>query len=182
MSSSHAGSKARIFDGSLRYKTKTHHPNQLREIFQRGQIDANLRDRQVFPQSLLSGLSPLGFLLCQVSVAVGVLLGSIGEPCFDRVLNDIFAMLPEALSITDPDLGKSTLPDLCLISEFPAETVGEPTLDQLHGFFDGHVARQRHQQVQMIWQDDEVMELKFTCRYLQSQHVDEKHCIPFGLQ
>ena len=77
-------------------------------------------------------------------------------------------MQQKALPITYPHLGKSTLPDLCLISEFPAETVGEPTLDQLHGFFDGHVARQRHQQVQMIWHDDEVMELKFTATFNRS--------------
>ena len=27
--------------------------------------------------------------------------------------------------------------------------------------------------MQMIWHDDEFMKLKFTCRYIQSQHVDE---------
>ena len=32
-------------------------------------------------------------LFSQVSVAVGVLLGGIDQSCFDRVLNDIFAML-----------------------------------------------------------------------------------------
>jgi hypothetical protein len=26
------------------------------------------------------------------------------------------------------------------------------------------------------------MQLKFTCRYIRSQHVDEKHCIPLRLQ
>ena len=52
-------------------------------------------------------------------------------------------MLQKALPITYPHLGKSTLPNLSLISEFPLETVGEPTLDQLHGLFDGRVARQR---------------------------------------
>ena len=37
-------------------------------------------------------LAPALFL-CKVSVAVGVLLGSIDESCFDRVLNERFAML-----------------------------------------------------------------------------------------
>ena len=36
--------------------------------------------------------------------------------------------------------------------------------------------------MQMIWHDHEVMQLKLTCRYIRSQHVDEKHGIPFRLQ
>jgi hypothetical protein len=62
---------------------------------------------------------PLRFFLCQLSVAVGVLLGSIDEPCFDAALNDTFAMLQKALLIRYPHVEKSTLPDVSLISEFP---------------------------------------------------------------
>jgi hypothetical protein len=36
--------------------------------------------------------------------------------------------------------------------------------------------------MQMVWHDDEVMQLKFTCRYVRPQHVDEKPGIPFRLQ
>ena len=53
---------------------------------------------------------------------------------------------------------------------------------KLHCLFDGHVARKCHQQMKMIWHDHEIMQLKFTCGYIQSQHVDEKHRIPFRLE
>jgi hypothetical protein len=42
------------------------------------------------------------------------------EPAFERPrsLNDIFAILQKALPVTYPHIGKSTLPDLYLISAF----------------------------------------------------------------
>jgi hypothetical protein len=57
------------------------------------------------------GFQPLRFFLCQVRVAAGYCSGCIGGSCFDRVLNDIFAMLQKTLLITYPPRGKSSLPD-----------------------------------------------------------------------
>jgi hypothetical protein len=46
-----------------------------------------------FPATPDLGFQPLRFFLCQIGVAVGVLLGAINESCFDGIFKDIGAML-----------------------------------------------------------------------------------------
>jgi hypothetical protein len=77
-------------------------------------------------------------------------------------------VLQKASRIPDPYVRKAALPDLSLISEISPQAVGESALDELHGLFNGNVARKSHQEMQMIWHNDEVMQLKLTGRYIRS--------------
>ena len=80
----------------------------------------------------------------------------------------------------------------CSVPALPGELapLGPPLLhpsrrvgfDDPHAISQGKVGRQASQQMNMIWHDHEIMQLKFTCCYIRSQHVDEKHRISFGLE
>jgi len=107
------------------------------------------------------------------------MFSTIDESCFDRILNDIRAVLQKALSINDPHLRKPALPHLSLKSKLPLQTIRKSALNKLHGLFDANIARKSHQQMHVIRHDHEVMHLKLTRSYIRPQHVDEKHCIPF---
>ena len=86
-----------------------------------------------------------------------------------------------ARSVIDAKLGKPALPDLSQVSQFFLQAVGESAFDELHGPFNGRIACDREQQMQVVRHDDEIVQLKFSRRYVGTQHVDQQQGIALGL-
>ena len=127
-------------------------------------------------------LAPARLLLCQIAVAKGILSGRFRQSGLHRVLGDIFPIAQEAFLFIGSHLGKPALPDLSQVLEFPLQAIGESSLDELHGLFNGHIPANSHEQMQVIGHDHEIVQKKFPCRHLRPQDVDQKHGISFGLE
>src|ERR1700691_1048424 len=57
-------------------------------------------------QGLIRALAPARLLLCQIAVAIGILLRRIGQPCFHRVLSNVLPIFQEAFLLVGARLGK----------------------------------------------------------------------------
>lgn len=79
-------------------------------------------------------------------------------------------------------LGKSALPDLSQVPQFFLQAVGESALDELHGPFNGRIACDREQQMQVVRHDDEIVQLEFSRRNVGTQHVDQQQGIALRLE
>ena len=66
--------------------------------------------------------------------------------------------------IHDLDLGEAALPNFTLEPELMRKPMREPSLDELHGLFDRHVAGHLDQEVNVIGHDNEIMQLEFAIR------------------
>jgi hypothetical protein len=87
-------------------------------------------------------------------------------PCFYRVMGYIFSMLQVALLIFDSLIGKARLPHFSAIPTFSFHSIEKSTLDQLHGFLNSRRLIHFYQQVYVVWHNDKVMQLKFSCRHI----------------
>jgi len=58
----------------------------------------------------------------------------------------------------------------------------EPALDQLHGFFDGHIVADLDQEMDVIGHDHEIVQLEATLGDKRTQYIDEKGGIALRLQ
>ena len=108
--------------------------------------------------------------------------GDEDRPASDRVRGDIRAMVLEVFVVIHPQFRESALPDLARVAGFALEAKRKAPFDELHRFFDGHVAEDRQQQMQMIGHDDEVVEVKSFCRDARAQHIDQQGRVAVGLQ
>jgi len=58
----------------------------------------------------------------------------------------------------------------------------EPALDQLHGFFDGHIVADLDQKMDVIGHDHEIVQLEAMLSDKRTQCIDEKGGIALRLQ
>ncbi len=84
--------------------------------------------------------------------------------------------------VTDPNVGKPSLPDLAPKSKLFVGAKRKAAFDQLHGLFKAHAAGDRHKDVHMIWHDDEVMDNKLSGPHIGTKDVDEEIRHAFGLE
>jgi hypothetical protein len=63
---------------------------------------------------------------------------------------NIISMMSEVLSVANPMIGKSALPDLGLATDQRAQRVRVCALDQLNGTLDGYVMSGSKQEMDMI--------------------------------
>ena len=88
----------------------------------------------------ISGLrfASRGLLFGQSRKAPGELVWRGGETGFDWVGGNVATVVVIARPVIYPYFRKSTLPDLAVKAGFAFEAKGDSSLDELHGFFDGH--------------------------------------------
>lgn len=98
------------------------------------------------------------------------------------ILCDVSAMVLVALQIIHSCLRKASLPNLSRVSSFPSQSEGKPSLDELHGLLDGHVALDRSQQMHMIGHNHKIMHLEFFRFHVRTKYIDEQHRIALRLQ
>ncbi len=79
-------------------------------------------------------------------------------------------------------IGKSSLPNLSSKSELFAGAKREAALNELHGFFKTQGAWNCHQNVNMIWHDNEVVDLELSGSHVGAQDVDKKIPHPLCLE
>src|SRR5260221_465500 len=90
-------------------------------------------------------------------------------------------MLREALVVVDSHLGEPALPDFSQLPRLLFQPKGESTLNELHGFLNGHVAAYRDQQVHVIWHDYKVMNAEFSRGGVRTQHIDHQCSVALRL-
>ena len=99
---------------------------------------------------------------------------------FHGVLPNIFTEGKTLIGIPDAPVIVTRLPDLVDEAKFLLCSIGETTLDQLHGSFQG---RQRsHEQMKMIWHHGKFMEQVITLLPIVEENVNEELGHPIGLQ
>ena len=114
------------------------------------------------------------FLLAEISRAIRVVLGLVGEAGFDGVVVDVFTVPQEAFAIPDALVGKTGLPDFKLVAQFFFSAVRELSFDEPDRLFDSHAAIERELQVEMVRHRDKVMQLEFPGGDIVSQNVDKE--------
>ena len=71
---------------------------------------------------------------------------------------NIVPVMNEVLSIANPVIGKSTLPDVRVAPDKSVERVRVSALDQLDGALDGYILSRCEQEMHMIGHKDEGMQ------------------------
>jgi hypothetical protein len=127
------------------------------------------------------GLGPV-FLTCEGSEAPGELIWRIGETGFDRILSNIDAVIGEAFRVVDAMVGEAPLPDFACVAVLALHSKREAALDELHGFFEGHVGRGGQEQVNVIGHDDEVVEGESSGTNRGAENVDEEYGVALRLE
>lgn len=120
------------------------------------------------------GFSPCALLLFQVQRPTPVLIRRARQACFHRVDFDVLPVLLKALLIDDAHVGESALPDLAGISQFFFGAKGKSALDQLHCLFNAHLPRDRHQDVNVIGHDHEVVYANSPGPHGRTQNINEQ--------
>ena len=110
-----------------------------------------------FRPQLNLGFSPCALLLFQVGRTAPVFLWRVYQTSFHWVIFDVYTMQPKALLIGDAHVRKPSLPHLAWKSKFLFGAIRKAAFDQLHGLLDAHLAWNGHENVNMIWHDDKVV-------------------------
>ncbi len=74
-----------------------------------------------------------------------------------RILPNIFADSIKRFHIENPHFRESFLPDRRNVPEFSSRSKGEPAFDKLNGAFDGRVAINCQQKMEMVRHDYELV-------------------------
>lgn len=85
-------------------------------------------------------------------------------------------MQPKALLIGDAHVRKPSLPHLAWKSKFLFGAIRKAAFDQLHGLLDAHLAWNGHENVNMIWHDDKVVNDELLGLNVRPHDVDEEFC------
>ena len=122
------------------------------------------------------------FLLCKIPKAKWIVLRGCNKSGFDRVLGDIRTMGLEVLLVQHLHFRESSLPHLAFVAKFMRQTMRKPTLDQLHRFFDCHIADNLDEKMDVIGHDHKIVELDAMLGDERPQNVDEEVGIALRLQ
>ena len=119
-------------------------------------------------------LAPACFCLFQICRPKRIFVPPVYQTRLHRIVLDIRTMLLKALVIKDARIRISTLPYLATKTKFLVCAKRKPAFYQLHRLFNTHFPRNRHQNVNMIGHDDEVVNGNFSIPHVDSKDLDKK--------
>src|SRR5208282_5199949 len=83
-------------------------------------------------------------------------------------------MILKTRFVNNTHVRESTLPNLAQESKLALSAKRKSTFDQLHCLFEAHIALNRKQDVNVVWHDNEIMNLEFSGPNVVSEYVDQK--------
>lgn len=85
-------------------------------------------------------------------------------------------MFEEVFAFAHAHFGEALLPDFAVEAEFFSGTKRESSFDELDGFLNGQVTRDCHQNVNVVWHHDEIVNGQCAFRRVISEDIDEEGC------
>ena len=79
---------------------------------------------------------------------------------------DVFAMPQKAFFVSDLHVRIATLPNFTAEPKLLLCTKRKAAFNQLHRFVDAYIRGHGHQNVNMIWHDDEIVDLHFAISHV----------------
>ena len=120
------------------------------------------------------GFSPQFFAHPQASCAVWIIFWSARKTGFYGIVVNISPMILKSRFINNANIGESALPNVARESEFAFGAKGKSALDQLHCLFNAHLPRDRHQDVNVIGHDHEVVYANSPGPHGRTQNINEQ--------
>jgi len=82
-------------------------------------------------------------------------------------------MLSKAFGIENPDIGITSLPNLPVKAQVLSGTKREASFDELHRFLEAGLARNGHENVDVIGHDYEIVNCDFAGAHVRPENLDQ---------
>src|ERR1700733_5998598 len=98
-----------------------------------------------------------------------------GEAGFNRILSNVEPVMGKAVCVLDTVIGETPLPDFACIAVFALHSKRKAALDELNGFFEGHIGRGGQEQVNVVGHDHKVVKGESLGKNTGAENVNEEH-------